>query len=208
MSNQDQIDHNMVVLARRRGGKKKANPRSQMLKMVMPMLSREQGDKLAEAIVERSPQRFRAVWDTIRKQIIDKLVEEKKAAHASADHVELNGESFAELGDHIVESWDVEASAFDFSRVLMGNGSTTKLVRAFIANGRCDLENGYTICLEKTEVRIKANEARNATVVISAVLYSEDGKSFGSFKETAEPAAASVEIVLKAMSAASRASLV
>lgn len=78
---------NMVSLARKRGGKgkKAGNIRSQMLRMVMPMLSREQGDALAQAIANKNVGKFRNIWDQIKQQLAEKLAAGHKQAHASAD---------------------------------------------------------------------------------------------------------------------------
>lgn len=62
---------NMVALARKKKGK--GNSRSLMLKMIMPMLSNEQGEKLAKAIETNNVHLFNGVWDKIKHQIDQKL---------------------------------------------------------------------------------------------------------------------------------------
>lgn len=62
-----------------------AQKRSAMLKMIMPFLSRETGEKLALAIVARNPERFGALWDQVKKEIIVKLEAQKHGAFASSN---------------------------------------------------------------------------------------------------------------------------
>lgn len=52
---------------------KKANERSKMLKLVMPELSRDQGDELATAIANKDRERVKAIFDTIGSNISKSL---------------------------------------------------------------------------------------------------------------------------------------
>lgn len=60
-------------------GKRKAkNKRSAMLRMIMPLLSRETGDKLADAIEQRDSASFRSIWNEVRKEVEHKLDNSRK----------------------------------------------------------------------------------------------------------------------------------
>jgi len=78
------IAENMIALARARKGK--GSKRSAMLRMIMPMLSRENGEKLAEAIDQRNSKKFGMCWDAIKKELEEKLnhSRKQKATAASA----------------------------------------------------------------------------------------------------------------------------
>lgn len=73
------IAANMIALARsRKGGSK----RSAMLRMIMPFLSHETGDKLAEAINKQDSKRFAHEWDKVKKEITARLaIHHKKHKH-------------------------------------------------------------------------------------------------------------------------------
>lgn len=64
------IASNMIALARNRKGD---NKRSTMLRMIMPFLSRETGDKLAQAIADHSSKKFAQMWDHVKHEIQNKL---------------------------------------------------------------------------------------------------------------------------------------
>lgn len=78
------VSENIMALARRRkkGGKK--SKRSLMLKMVMPMLSRENGDRLADAIKANNSGEFKRVWDDIKGQLSEQLESNKATASSSS----------------------------------------------------------------------------------------------------------------------------
>lgn len=59
--------------SRRRKKKGGGNKRSQMLRVIMPHLSREIGDALADAIDKRSTSKFKQVWDKVKKSIVNQL---------------------------------------------------------------------------------------------------------------------------------------
>lgn len=93
------IANNMVAIARGHKGKPfkkgkhakhhvEANKspgqkRSAMLRMIMPFLSRETGEKLAIAITGRDAKKFASLWDTVKKEIVGKLEAQKHQATAS-----------------------------------------------------------------------------------------------------------------------------
>lgn len=64
------IASNMIALARNRKGDSK---RSAMLRMIMPFLSRDTGDKLAQAIADHSSKKFALMWDKVKHEIQAKL---------------------------------------------------------------------------------------------------------------------------------------
>ena len=88
------ISENILALARRRRKSGKNNKRSLMLKMIMPALSQENGEKLADAIKERNSAKFKQVWDGIKQQISEQLESTKATAGTSNTFLE---ENFAEL---------------------------------------------------------------------------------------------------------------
>lgn len=77
---------NMMALAKR-GGKGAKSKRSMMLRMIMPHLSQETGDMLADAIAKGNTAKFNNAWNKVRDEIAAKL-KQRHAAHASATDVE------------------------------------------------------------------------------------------------------------------------
>lgn len=75
------IATNMLALAKKKGG----NKRSLMLRMVMPFLSREDGDALADSIDSKDTAKFNRTWNVIRQKIEHKLAASSHKAHASAE---------------------------------------------------------------------------------------------------------------------------
>lgn len=53
--------------------KKGGNKRSQMLRMVMPLMSHTTGEKLASAIEANNPHKMREVWSQIGNEISKQL---------------------------------------------------------------------------------------------------------------------------------------
>lgn len=63
------IASNMIALARSKHG----NKRSAMLRMIMPFLSRDTGDHLANAIHDSDSKQFSKIWDRVKHEIEHKL---------------------------------------------------------------------------------------------------------------------------------------
>ena len=80
------IASNMIALARNRKG---ANKRSAMLRMSMPMLSRETGDKLADAIAKKSSKKFAQIWDHIKHEIKGKLDHQHMATASEESYADV-----------------------------------------------------------------------------------------------------------------------
>lgn len=94
------ISKNYAAIAKSRKKKPKSK-RSAMLKMVMPMLSHDQGDKLADAIANKDKEAFGAAWDEIKASLEKKFVH--KAAASSDCRVEGNfGEAVIALFDELM----------------------------------------------------------------------------------------------------------
>lgn len=74
------IARNLVAIARRKG--KKGNPRSQMLRVIMPHLSQDTGAKLAEAINKNNAKEFEVVWDKVKDEIAE-FLHDRKSSHSS-----------------------------------------------------------------------------------------------------------------------------
>ena len=77
------ILNNVMIMAVARGKSPSAKKRSQMLRMIMPHLSRESGDALADAISKGNSHQFTQVWNKVRDEIAGKIGHHR--SHASAD---------------------------------------------------------------------------------------------------------------------------
>lgn len=202
MNKQETIKGNMLALARRRRGKKKGgSARSQMLRMVMPMLSREQGDALAKAIEDRNVTNFRITWDKIKAALSDKL-----ASTSSAVVLDLESVSAEDAYNEMIsDRLETVAGATDFSRLLLGNARIPQLTRELIANGRVELANAvgteFVIVMSSISVPRTSSTQRNPQMKVSAEL-----SEFGSKERPmvldfkGELAAACSEIVINALS--------
>ena len=73
---------NIMIMAVARGKSPSAKKRSQMLRMIMPHLSRESGDALADAISKGNSHQFTQVWNKVRDEIAGKIGHHR--SHASA----------------------------------------------------------------------------------------------------------------------------
>lgn len=86
---------NMLALAK---GRKGGSKRSLMLRTIMPHLSQDVGDALADAISRNDSAKFTKAWDRVKKEIAAKLDNHKQHAHASAAEgvqpPRLTGEDF------------------------------------------------------------------------------------------------------------------
>ena len=73
------IASNIMALASKRKGK---NKRSVMLRTIMPFLSRQTGDDLADAIDKGDTAKFTNTWNKVRGEITAKLQKQRHSAHA------------------------------------------------------------------------------------------------------------------------------
>ncbi len=90
---------NMVALARRGKGKGAGSKRSLMLRTILPHLSKETGDLLANAIQQGNTAKFNNIWNKVRDEISSKIAH-RHASHASNDEYEGLGIALAgESGD-------------------------------------------------------------------------------------------------------------
>ena len=87
------IASNMIALAR--SHKDQAKKRSAMLRMIMPLLSKETGDKLATAIQKQDSRHFIKLWDHIKHEITHKLDAEHRKHHHKA--VASSAEGYADV---------------------------------------------------------------------------------------------------------------
>lgn len=67
-----------LARGRKKGKGGKGNLRSKMLRAVMPILSRELGDKLAKAIDDKDRDQVIHVMDQVKQQLADKIGTSKK----------------------------------------------------------------------------------------------------------------------------------
>lgn len=68
-----QLAHNLRRMRSMSKRSKKASERSRMLKLVMPELSRDQGDELARAVATKDRDRVKEILSTIGENIARKL---------------------------------------------------------------------------------------------------------------------------------------
>jgi len=202
------IAQNMEALARRRGGKKKGNLRSQMLRMIMPMLSRENGDKLANAIQKRDVSALQSVWDDIKSQLTDKL-EVKASADVPEGLKDMDiHQMYRSLVMDITNTLEADESLSfndDYSRLLVGSARIPKLTREFAANGRLELENesGILFILTITNVTVPPNSNlyKNPKMTVRSELHTQGEKARLLEIENKDAyAAACSEIVVSALS--------
>lgn len=73
---------NVMIMALAKGKSPSAKKRSQMLRMIMPHLSRESGESLADAISQGNSHKFTQVWNQVRDEIAGKIGHHR--SHASA----------------------------------------------------------------------------------------------------------------------------
>jgi len=178
------IAQNMEALARRRGGKKKGNLRSQMLRMIMPMLSRENGDKLANAIQKRDVPALQSVWDDIKSQLTDKL-EVKASADVPEGLKDMDiHQMYRSLVMDITNTLEADESLSandDYSRLIIGSARIPRLTRELVANGRLDLENTYgtRFILTVTNVSVpnNPNVYKNPKMHVRAELHTQGEKA-------------------------------
>ena len=109
MHRKTQIQDNLMVLAK----SKSAKMRSKMLKMVMPLLSRDDGEKLAVAIHKQDRALFDSIWQKIQ-HIIDGKLESKAADDVDVDLNDLYAlitDNFASLGTDTDECYLIDGSS-------------------------------------------------------------------------------------------------
>lgn len=221
------IARNMMAVARRSRKGKSANIRSKMLKMIMPHLSRDTGDRLADAISKNDSSEFSAVWDKIKHEISDKLGKGKHSANASAevegavtpitidilkqyvtDSTSGNLTDFlTELGESVaseMESTSTDYDYHDYGNVLLGKGNNVK-TREFVANGSCQIEGKEgTLTLLTTSIKVLTNTdlLKNIELEVTAQLLDVNKVVVRTYRERGCMAVAATEIILKALSLA------
>lgn len=80
--NEKLIASNMIAIARGRKGDAK---RSAMLRMIMPFLSNQTGEKLAQVINDSDSARFGKIWDSVKHEIVHRLKQKHKVKATAAD---------------------------------------------------------------------------------------------------------------------------
>lgn len=107
------INPNEYISESRRRKKKGKNKRSAMLRIIMPHLSRDTGDALADAIDSNNVNKFKATWDKVKKEISKKLMESKSSDEeedeylTSVSSIDMD-EMYEELVSCIVADLDLE----------------------------------------------------------------------------------------------------
>lgn len=198
---------NMIVIARRRKGKKKGSARSRMLKMIMPLLSQENGLRLASAIDKKDTNKMRSAMDDIKQELANKLAVE---ASGAGDFSNIFEEIFADLfGDKeknaklFVEKNKVEASGRDVTQLVTGRSPIQSMTRELVANGYTEFTdaNGdlYTLSIRKIDVIRPGRPQPTMRVVAELKMGNEDGNSMSA---QGEYASACSELVISAMSLA------
>lgn len=130
----DIIENNMVALARRRS----ANKRSQMLKMIMPHLSHENGEALSNAISTKNAAKFKAVWERIKKEIAGKL--EHFKSHSS-------GFDMDEFYENVMSSLSSE------TQVLTGSGELKETLRILLIEGVVTMSDTRKLRITKLDAK-------------------------------------------------------
>lgn len=148
MDKNEAIRNNMVSLSKN----KRAKMRSKMLKLIMPLLSRDTGKKLAEAIHKRDVGMFDSMWNKIRN-----IIDEKLEAQAS-DMVDLD-EAYKVL------AFDFESlrDELDNSYIVLGNSIIATKTRELATSGRAlfqKYEDVYALTVTASE--IQKNESFSA----------------------------------------------
>lgn len=204
MNKDEALLNNMVVLARRRKGKKKGSARSQMLRMIMPMLSRENGEKLANAIEQKDANKMRVVWDDIKQQIANKLSVEA-SANGTPENSWKDLEYYLEhMFDDILppreEMLSESAATRNVSRLITGNARIPSLTRDLVANGFAEFtdakNDSYTVSISSTKVSKagKPQPLMSVTAVVESVNGTETVSSTGIYGDVCS------EIIIAAMS--------
>lgn len=215
------ITRNLIAIAKRGRKGKSANIRSKMLKMIMPHLSHENGEKLAQAIDKNNAGAFANVWEQIKKEIKSKLETGKNKSHSSAAEKavplvmnlknrtinSLNTEEFLdEMRSMVIKEMESTSSSNSFhnyGNVLLGKGHG-ETIRELIANGTTLLEGkaGDYLLEINTIKKVKDTKnmlLRNIEFEVCASLYDTEKNVIREFKEKGCLAVASTEIAIKAL---------
>jgi hypothetical protein len=196
---------NMIVMA---GGKKGASKRSRMLKMIMPMLSQENGDTLAEAIGNKDTTKFKVVWEKIKKELVDKIASQKTHANASSLSDDTLWADFLAMSDNL-DDFGAElykefvVKAHDLSKMLMGSGNLQEKCREFMANGVVLFVTGETLSLTKIKVKENSakqmNEGNNVEMDVEAEIHHVTTDTKIILKSRGTLYAATTDIIYKAL---------
>ena len=190
----------MIALARRK--KKKGSSRSQMLRMVMPMLSREHGEKLAAAIKDKNVTKLRHVWDQIKNDLSDKLAAEASAINKEASFEEAITKIFDDL---FADLETAQASNRDLSSLFVGSSVIPRRSRELVANGRIELTDykGDTLNVRLASIKVKQSGSpdTNPQVDVEAAVYRNKSRNReNTLKASGELGAACSEIAISALS--------
>lgn len=184
--NKDKIvANNLIALSRGRGrgrgrGKGKGkNIRSKMLKMIMPLLSRENGDRLAKAIDERDTEAFQSVWDDIKSELTNRL------------EVTSSGIDIDKIQKELEKEFEADASGSDVSKLFIGSAGIPTYTRQLAANGYVVIGEGLVEIVD-----IKVKRTRKVTVEAKVSV----GEQEHSLSESGAFAEACLNIVINAMS--------
>jgi len=194
-----EISKNMVVLARRRKGKgkKRGSARSQMLKMVMPMLSREHGEKLAEAIEHNNVSLLRRTWDSIKHDLSEKLANEATASDFASEVQEIFDKVFKDLEEEFLS----QSASKNRGRLLTGTARIPSLTRDLIADGYVEFtdakNNVYTVTI--TQLGVKKVGNPQPIIYAGALITSDSGMKEG-ISASGIYADVCSEIIISAMS--------
>jgi hypothetical protein len=180
---QNIIDNNMVALARKRA----ANKRSQMLKMIMPHLSHDNGEALANAISMKNAAKFKAVWEQIKREIVGKL--EHFKSHSSAFDVE-------EFYDTVMLSISSD------TQILNGSGELKEGLRTLMVEGVLPLTPTHTLRIFQLHANTTSKSALSSvTFEVRTEIYDSSADSIvKSFAGKGKLAATLLDQLLLALS--------
>lgn len=158
------IAGNMVALAK----KKKANSRSKMLKMIMPMLSHTNGEDLAIAIANKNIGKFKSVWERIKSELV------KKMEHSFKSH--SSGFDLDEFYNDMLESL-----ASDHN-LLTGSGEIKDELRTLLLEGIVQLTKNLSLRVLAIDTASRGAKMGSVTYKIRTEIYnSEDGNVIKTF---------------------------
>jgi len=116
--NEKLIASNMIAIARGRKGDAK---RSAMLRMIMPFMSNQTGDKLAKVIHDSDSAAFGKIWDGVKNEILKRLKNKHKMQATAADVHVFQRDSDDGQTTVNINGWGSEKVRVNFGGVTIWN---------------------------------------------------------------------------------------
>jgi hypothetical protein len=185
------VQDNLMVLAK----SKSAKMRSKMLKMVMPLLSRDDGEKLAVAIHNKDRALFDSIW-----QKIQHIIDGKLESH-SADDVDVDLNDLYAL---ITDNFDSLSADTDECYLIDGSSALSKHTQKLAAHGTVILSkqgNPHILTLNNVTFQTQATAFDMPTVCMEAVLTELGSKETISLSSEGHLGECYLDLVLRALHA-------